>query len=355
MTAINSLGYGVVGWNVYKELAKLADVTLWYIGNDITPPTQATSEDGERVRADIAKQDDLDYTAPILKIWHEFQLAERIGKGPLTALSFCEVSELNTRRITHLSSADKLVLPSEWMADITRRHLPDKSLCVVPMGVDRTVFNEFNNNPPPHVCTFFNCGKWEVRKGHDILHRAFSEAFPTETDVQLLMMTENPFLSDQQKNYWEGLYRQDRRIKTMARVTHQQELAEIMSKVDCGVFPARAEGWNLEALELMSMGKELIITNYSAHTQFCNSDNARLIDIVEEEPMYDGLWFKGDCGSWASLEGQPYDQLVAELRSVYKQWQDNPSGLVNTAGIETAQKSSWETTAKQLLEATLEC
>ena len=69
-----------------------------------------------------------------------------------------------------------------------------------------------------------------------------------------------------------------------------------MSKVDVGIFPSRAEGWNLEILELMSCGKHIITTNYSAHTEFCNKENALLVDIDELETAYDGKWFLGSCG-----------------------------------------------------------
>ena len=54
-----------------------------------------------------------------------------------------------------------------------------------------------------------------------------------------------------------------------------------MSQVDCGVFPSRAEGRNLELLEMMSAGKHVITTDYSAHTEFCTKDNAGLVPITD--------------------------------------------------------------------------
>ena len=66
-----------------------------------------------------------------------------------------------------------------------------------------------------------------------------------------------------------------------------------MSQTDCGVFPARAEGWNLELLEMMSCGKNVIATNYSSHTEFCNSENCMLVETTELEDAHDGKWFRG--------------------------------------------------------------
>ena len=49
---INSLGYGVVGYNVWKYLSQSMDVTLFPIGHGIFPPT----DDGNKsIPVDINK------------------------------------------------------------------------------------------------------------------------------------------------------------------------------------------------------------------------------------------------------------------------------------------------------------
>lgn len=345
---INSLGYGVVGYNVWKELNKTEDVTLWPIGGQVGPPVEVSEQEVYQIKIDIAKQNDFDPTLPSLKIWHENQLGERVGKGPMTNLSFFETNKFDARRKSHLLSADRLVVPSAW-ASVILREQTGRDAWIAPMGVDRGLFNESFNQVNPNRCIFFNCGKWEVRKGHDILKDAFQDAFENEPDVELWMMTENPFLQGDERRQWELKYKGDRRIKLINRVQYQEELAQVMAKVHCGVFPARAEGWNLELLELMSMGKHVIATNYSAHTEFCSEDNCRLISIKEEEPMFDGKWFTGDNGTWASLDGEPYEQLVYHLRMAYEDWRDDPTRL-NEAGIKKAEELTWTKTAQRLLE-----
>jgi glycosyltransferase involved in cell wall biosynthesis len=119
-----------------------------------------------------------------------------------------------------------------------------------------------------------------------------------------------------------------------------------MSEADCGVFPARAEGWNLELLEMMSLGKQVIATNYSAHTQFCTPNNCHLIHTAELEPAYDGVFFGNDSvGNWARLDNDQLDQLVERMRAVHK----NPHEP-NTTGIETAQVFSWERAARRIVD-----
>ena len=77
MAAVNPLGYGVAGLNILKELNKIADVTLFPIGQ----PQPTTQEDADFCQKLHSKQVDFNPSAPCVKIWHEHSLAEIIFKG----------------------------------------------------------------------------------------------------------------------------------------------------------------------------------------------------------------------------------------------------------------------------------
>jgi glycosyltransferase involved in cell wall biosynthesis len=113
-----------------------------------------------------------------------------------------------------------------------------------------------------------------------------------------------------------------------------------MSKIHCGVFPARAEGWNLEALELLASGRHLIITNCTGHTEFCNKENSRLIEMESGfEAAFDGKFF-GGFGSWRSIKDNEIDQMVEHMREIHKLHQEG-SLNINTAGIDSVKKFTW--------------
>jgi glycosyltransferase involved in cell wall biosynthesis len=103
------------------------------------------------------------------------------------------------------------------------------------------------------------------------------------------------------------------------------------------VFPSRAEGWNLEALEMMSVGRPVIITNYSAHTEFCNNKNSSLIDVNDTEAAYDGIWFDGNVGDWATID---VDVLGSLMLSSYKE-----GPIFNQHGVNTANNFTWRNAA----------
>ena len=100
---------------------------------------------------------------------------------------------------------------------------------------------------------------------------------------------------------------------------------------------------------MMAMGKHVIATNYSAHTEFCNEHNSRLINITRLEQAQDDIFFDGAVGEWASLDGEPFDEGVDHMRNFYQQWQSD-NAITNKEGIKTAQELSWDNTATQLEE-----
>jgi glycosyltransferase involved in cell wall biosynthesis len=109
--------------------------------------------------------------------------------------------------------------------------------------------------------------------------------------------------------------------------------------MDCGIFPARAEGWNNEILEVMALNKPIITTNYSAHTEYCTKHNSFLIDVDGLTNADDGKFFNNE-GQWANLGKNQMDQTVEHLQKVYK---DNIKS--NPSGLETIKKYTWDNTA----------
>jgi hypothetical protein len=102
---------------------------------------------------------------------------------------------------------------------------------------------------------------------------------------------------------------------------------------------------------MMSCGKHVITTNYSAHTEFCNNQNAMLIDVDNLETAFDGVFFDGKCGFWAELSDNQKEETISHMRLVHKKKQNGELNI-NVDGIQTAEKFSWQNSAKGILNAT---
>lgn len=155
-------------------------------------------------------------------------------------------------------------------------------------------------------------------------------------------MCTNPFNTQEEENQWRQLYSHPA-VKIIPRADTQQEVYNIMAQTDCGVFPSRAEGWNLELLEMMSVGRHVIATNYSAHTEFCNKNNSSLVDIHDKELAYDNKWFFGQ-GRWAKID----ENTILDLSLAMQNFAERSPYRLNEAGVETARKFSWENSAKTI-------
>lgn len=341
---IGGTGYGVAGLNLYKNIAKNANVSLFNIGNTVIE----NEKDAEIVKNGINNQEKFDYKAPCIKIWHQFDLATRIGNGKYFAFPFFELTLFNDREKHHLNFADDLIVSSNWAKQILIDNEITKQIHTVPLGVDRNIFNDslFANQSIQDKYIFITIGKWEKRKSHDVLIELFHKCFSPTDKVELWMITHNPFLPDFIEKEWYNLAQNGpmwQNIKIFPRIQSQLELANIISYAHCGVFVSRAEGWNLDMLEVMSLNKPVITTNYSAHTEFCNKENSFLVDINSLEDANDGLWFHG-FGKWAHIGNSQKDQIADYMKEAYtKRINSNPEG------VNTAKKFSWKNSADKLL------
>jgi len=349
ISPINQLGYGITGLNLAKALRQITKVSLWTIGS----PQVTNQIDSDLVSSMLNNSLRPDFSAPCIRIWHQHDMSQFVGNGLKIGFPIFELDAFTDIEKHHLGHVDKIFVCSQWAKDVVLKEISTKeeNVHVIPLGVDSTIFQAQSRDVAKTV--FFNCGKWEVRKGHDVLVDVFNKAFKDDDDVELWMMCDNPFYSPDEQKEWENLYTTSKlgsKIRIINRVNTQKEVYNIMSSSDCGVFPSRAEGWNLELLEMMSCGKHVIATDYSAHTEFCTKENSLLVTIEEKEVAFDGKWFTGNSGEWAKLGDNQIDQIVMHMRKIHEQKQSGKLSI-NDGGITTAAKFNWEHSAAKVIEA----
>lgn len=350
MCPINTLGYGVASLNILKELYKMLNVNLSLIGDRVEVNTK---EDMQIVSDCIQRNRKLDFDAPCVKIFHQDRMDTFAGKGDRIGFPFFELDTFNSIEKHHLNSLDKIFVASKWAKNICLENnltVEEDNIIVIPLGVDSKLFKPQTLPSQQEKTIFFNCGKWEVRKGHDIIPEIFNKAFSQSDDVELWMMNSNPFLTEEETKAWQRKYIDTplgSKVRFIPRVQTQQEVYNIMCNVDCGIFPSRAEGWNLELLEMMSCGKHVITTNYSAHTEFCDKENSLLVNIKGLEKAEDGKWFHGQ-GKWAKIDTDEINQFVEHMQKVHADKQ-NKKLSINEAGISTSHKFTWSKTCAEIL------
>ena len=161
------------------------------------------------------------------------------------------------------------------------------------------------------VFIFGTMGALSVRKGTDILTRAFELAFPKKQykDVRLIAKT-----SYYRYDFWE---KDDPRITVqMTPVEHQELLDDFVKKIDCFVFPTRGEGFGLDPLEIMATGIPAIVTNWSGPKEYMSDEVGWPLKKFKMVPAdaFTKETYKEDCGNWADPD---VDELVETMRYCY--------------------------------------
>ena len=348
---INNLGYGVAGYNIFKSLYYInPSVALYPISKpEFVDEFVVAGIENQGIRyADMIRERSFEY--PSVKIWHQNDLHSHVGKNLHIGFPIFELTEFDEEEKRSMEHCDRIFVCSQWAKDIVidQTKFTSENVHVVPLGVDSEIFQPKISQRPQTI--FFNCGKWEKRKGHDVLLECFSSAFGLSDNVELWMMCDNPFIGKDNQD-WQNLYKSSPlgdKIRIIPRQHSHKDVYNIMKQSDCGVFPSRAEGWNLELLEMMACGKQVITTNYSAHTEFCSEDNSYLINVEDLEPAYDGVFFNGSHGRWAVLSDSQKEQMITYMRIVHNAKQ---SGVlhINESGIETSKLFSWNNSAREVI------
>ena len=368
-TPVSDLGYGAVGFNLLKAFDAIgAEPALFPIG---AVSAAAFPDHLDLLNRCLKRAESFRHAGPSLRVWHQYPtggqfpqhgLADSVGRGKRLGLCFAELDRLKSVEVHHLNSLHAVIQPSGWAAGVAEKSGVTVPQTVVPCAVDPEVFWP-DELPGGDETIFLAAGKWEYRKGHDVLRQAFFRAFGPEDRVRLVMLCENPFLSPAQRDQWHSYYKHhplgDKVEIIPQRFQTQRQVARLFRQCHCGVFPARAEGFNLEAAELLAMGRHVILTNYSGHTAYAEAAGAVMIPVGDVEPADDGQWFfsqdpawEGKPGKWAVLGEAQVNAFASAMRHIHD---ERLAGRldVNHAGVDFFRRWTWDAAARRIAEVAI--
>lgn len=345
-------GYGVCTLSLLKSFDEEGFEPAFYpLGGQELEPEQE-----ELVKRALGRAQFFDNRAPSLRVFHQWALAQHVGKGVHAAFPIFELDTFTAVEKHHLSAQDVLFVCSKWAKGVIEANRVKTPTFVVPFGVRHEVFKPCPLPPADSPTVFLHCAKNEVRKGfYDVLE-GFRLAFTAADDVLLVLHCHNPFMqpdrADGYNKEWLGFVdRHPLRKKIVVspgRFRTQQEVAALMQMAHCGLFPSRAEGWNLELSEMLAMGRYCIATDYSGHTEFASPSFCQLISPGRLVPAYDGVYFHGQ-GRWADFGEDQLEQLVVYMREIHQKKQEGTLSL-NERGVQGMQNFTWRKAALRIAE-----
>ena len=115
------------------------------------------------------------------------------------------------------------------------------------------------------------------RKNPEGILRAFAQAFKGKTDVGLVFKTMSAKKCKKMSDRLHALALQlgiSSKLLTIDDFIPQEDLVNLTNACDVYMSLHRGEGFGLGVAEAMTLGKAVIVTDYSSTTEFCNSENS---------------------------------------------------------------------------------
>ncbi|WP_241745136.1 glycosyltransferase [Pseudomonas asiatica] len=185
-------------------------------------------------------------------------------------------------------------------SDITVRHMP-MAVPSPPLNISKEAIREKYQLPLAESLFIFSFdGNSHIKRKNPIgILEAFNQAFSDKNEkVCLVIKCMRP---DTQNKDWQSILAQsktDKRIRIVDKTLSKQDVMELYQSCDCFVSLHRAEGFGRGIAEALSLGLEVIATNYGGNVDFCEALEAELISF-QLTPMKSGDYVEADENLWA--------------------------------------------------------
>ena len=267
--------------------------------------------------------------------------------------------------LANARSFDMVLAGSTWCRD----RLREKGITwsdVLIQGIDPQLFFPLEGPKPGAGDYFviFSGGKFELRKGQDIVIRAAAVMQQRHKDVlfvncwhnawpfSLNSMARSRLIDFQKQAKWDVDYLQKlmaennidlERTEILPRVS-QDQLRKIYACTDIGLFPNRCEGGtNLVLMEYMACGKPVIASYNSGHKDILTDKNSLCLNKMSPFEIRD------DQGNTSALWEDPdLEEVIESLEYAYQN-REALKALGRRAGKDLA-KRTWRHTARDLLD-----
>jgi len=272
-------------------------------------------------------------------------------------------NELNQTSVQNSKNYDLIFAGSTWCKE-KMLEAGIKNSDVLIQGIDPELFYPENIHHNKNLFIIFSGGKFEFRKGQDIVLKAVKILQHKYDDVILVnawynfwpatmhSMNKSRLINYEMKgNTWEefmlNLYSINRldakRIFTLP-VVQNEKFREIYHHTDIGLFPNRCEGGtNLVLMEYMACGKPVIASFNSGHKDVLTKKNSYPLLNMNDSKIYDER--NQLISDWVEPD---LDEVIYKLEYAYF----NREAIKKT-GIQAGndmKKLTWSITADNLIK-----
>lgn len=373
----NRFGWGIYGLNLVLELLKrqspapvcFGDIVTDSLSDDLIQKLQPAIQFQEQNLQNFYKMGQVAKLGDAIVLHAlgngmEWSMVSQGVEGEINAgvifFEYTEISDEGRQRLTRLNGT---VAGSTWNADVLKSW-GIKNVETVFQGVDTDLFHpKTKTNEYEGKFAIFSGGKFDYRKGQDIVVTAFKKFAETHPDAVLVTAWQNlwPLTALPMKfsphtttlpdirpdgsmnvEKWAAEHGVPPEQFVDLGMQPNANMPDILKNMDLAIFPNRCEGGtNLVAMETMACGIPCVLSENTGHLDLTEDDRAFVLRAqrkVEAEMLATDGWGESDI-----------DELVACMEAAYDNRQNSRDR--GQAGANFMQTWAWPNQIGKLLNS----
>jgi glycosyltransferase involved in cell wall biosynthesis len=221
---------------------------------------------------------------------------ERYARTPLVGHTVWETDRLPAAWPALLATADRILVPSRWNADVFARAGVRGPISVVPhiaaepsAHVTSTAWDDV----PASTFVVYTVGPWTARKALDLTVRAYEAAFAGRDDTLLIVKTSSrdhtaadlpasrragPGTTGWSLARLLGGIERPAPVRLVTRVLADDDIDALHARGDCYLSLCRSEGWGIPAFDAAAAATPVVITGYGGQLDYLDAQSAFLVD-----------------------------------------------------------------------------
>ncbi|MCM3410147.1 glycosyltransferase [Metabacillus litoralis] len=226
-----------------------------------------------------------------------------------------------------LNQLSEVWVPSRFNADtFISSGVKEDKIHIVPGTINIKKYFKKPDEKISNTFTFLSVFEWSLRKGWDVLLKAYLQEFSYEDCTRLIIKTgklDSPTMNilDDVEAIKKNVGKINLPIvEIIETYLTDEELFNLYCEADSFVLPSRGEGWGRPYMQSMIMGIPTIGTRWSGQLEFMNDENSYLIDVERLSVINnDTMPFHFQGHQWAEPS---IDHLRKLMRYVYENKKD---------------------------------
>lgn len=228
-----------------------------------------------------------------------------------------------------MNRMDEIWVPTEFQRKVfVDGGVKPDAVQVVPEVVDVHFFDPEKVEPyeldvKDSTTVYLSIFKWEERKAWRVLLKAYFQAFTSEDDVVLVLLTNGYHSTSSKAKDFMGIVEEfaldavNKPLRELPRVhvlpphIPQEDMPALYKAADAFVLPSRGEGWGRPHVEAMAMERPVIATFWSGTTEYMTEENSYPLRIDGLVEITEGA-FRGH--KWADPSVDHLTELLVRVK-----------------------------------------